>query len=606
MPESAPFWLCHECGAEMRPVKVDDVNHCASCNGEFIEILDPEINPDPYHDLPPPPPTRPGLNSNPNAPPPPLANVHHFGFDFPLGAPGQGGQGGGQGEAGERGGGDAGEGAGGGGGGGGGGFLSSFFNMLNNASRPPTEGNPSDRPPPAFPGEPGAPDYNAQAGGSSGGGDAGARTYSFNIGGGRGSVTFGTFGGVFGGGRGAAGGFNDPDPFRADPPGLGRQPHPEDFQNEASELLRTMAAFLNGPGGLAIPANFGDYAASEQDYRNILEQFMQAAGPQGPVPANETVIQGLPRSTFDEKSLAASTYKDCPVCKDDYEVGQEVMKVPCGHIFHPDCLQPWLRQNGTCPVCRFSLVGEEEARAHREAEAAARARGEGPRDGAEGQPEGPNAIPVAITDLLSGLFGGGAVGPAGGDLDQRRRPQPPPRATSGSNSNDTNSNPNPERSQRSNVNYNPDYDYPDPSDDEDGEDSAGNGFGYGQDSAGVMGLLHELLRSGGMGGSGPATPAREDAPSTGPSRPSSSAPVASGDPHPAPAPAGGDRPTTSAEDQNDGDDLSEADETDEAIAMYLARERQAERTRRDFQAAQEARRRREEESQLDSYHDDLD
>lgn len=29
------------------------------------------------------------------------------------------------------------------------------------------------------------------------------------------------------------------------------------------------------------------------------------------------------------------------------------------HIFHPDCLQPWLKTNGSCPVCRFSLVPED-------------------------------------------------------------------------------------------------------------------------------------------------------------------------------------------------------------------------------------------------------
>ena len=28
------------------------------------------------------------------------------------------------------------------------------------------------------------------------------------------------------------------------------------------------------------------------------------------------------------------------------------------HIFHPDCLTPWLQQNGSCPVCRFSLVSD--------------------------------------------------------------------------------------------------------------------------------------------------------------------------------------------------------------------------------------------------------
>lgn len=56
---------------------------------------------------------------------------------------------------------------------------------------------------------------------------------------------------------------------------------------------------------------------------------MQAAGPQGPIPATEAVIDGLPRSTFDEKSLETSVYKDCPVCKDDFAVGDEYIRIPC-------------------------------------------------------------------------------------------------------------------------------------------------------------------------------------------------------------------------------------------------------------------------------------
>lgn len=51
--------------------------------------------------------------------------------------------------------------------------------------------------------------------------------------------------------------------------------------------------------------------------RILQETFMEAAGPQGPVPANETVIEGLPRFTFDTDSLGRlSPIREIPLDTD--------------------------------------------------------------------------------------------------------------------------------------------------------------------------------------------------------------------------------------------------------------------------------------------------
>lgn len=49
----------------------------------------------------------------------------------------------------------------------------------------------------------------------------------------------------------------------------------------------------------------------------------------------------------------------CTVCVEHIKVGTKGMFMPCGHVFHPDCLNPWLGQHNTCPVCRFEIPKEE-------------------------------------------------------------------------------------------------------------------------------------------------------------------------------------------------------------------------------------------------------
>ena len=37
-----------------------------------------------------------------------------------------------------------------------------------------------------------------------------------------------------------------------------------------------------------------------------------------------------------------------------------LLRIPCNHIFHGNCIKPWLERSGTCPVCRYQLVEQPE------------------------------------------------------------------------------------------------------------------------------------------------------------------------------------------------------------------------------------------------------
>lgn len=47
--------------------------------------------------------------------------------------------------------------------------------------------------------------------------------------------------------------------------------------------------------------------------------------------------------------------KNCAICLEDFEPNEEVMLTQCNHMFHEDCIVPWLTSKGQCPVCRFVI-----------------------------------------------------------------------------------------------------------------------------------------------------------------------------------------------------------------------------------------------------------
>lgn len=45
----------------------------------------------------------------------------------------------------------------------------------------------------------------------------------------------------------------------------------------------------------------------------------------------------------------------CTICLEQVNRGEIVRSLPCLHQFHANCIDPWLRQQGTCPVCKLAV-----------------------------------------------------------------------------------------------------------------------------------------------------------------------------------------------------------------------------------------------------------
>lgn len=46
----------------------------------------------------------------------------------------------------------------------------------------------------------------------------------------------------------------------------------------------------------------------------------------------------------------------CAVCLDGFEANTLMRTLACEHVYHKDCIDPWLTDHGTCPLCKARIV----------------------------------------------------------------------------------------------------------------------------------------------------------------------------------------------------------------------------------------------------------
>ncbi|KAK1805372.1 hypothetical protein P4O66_019682 [Electrophorus voltai] len=107
-----------------------------------------------------------------------------------------------------------------------------------------------------------------------------------------------------------------------------------------------------------------DHGPAVEGHPSVLQLLGQLEHT-GPPPAEKEMISSLP--VIHVSSEQAAGRLECPVCREEYAVGELVRQLPCLHCFHSDCIVPWLQLHDTCPVCRKSLTGVDHSLLHQTA-----------------------------------------------------------------------------------------------------------------------------------------------------------------------------------------------------------------------------------------------
>ena len=103
--------------------------------------------------------------------------------------------------------------------------------------------------------------------------------------------------------------------------------------------------------------NHGDFMRSNRVnflnhdfYEQILEQLQN-----NQTGMNRNSIDRIKKIKFEKKNNIEGEEEQCPICITEYEDKEVLRELSCKHLFHPECIDTWLVQNSSCPICKKDI-----------------------------------------------------------------------------------------------------------------------------------------------------------------------------------------------------------------------------------------------------------
>ncbi|KAK7339676.1 hypothetical protein VNO77_20357 [Canavalia gladiata] len=117
----------------------------------------------------------------------------------------------------------------------------------------------------------------------------------------------------------------------------------------------------SGSGLRPLPAGVTEFLMGS-GFDHLLDQLVQLEGTSvqldrpPPPAASKAAIESMPAVKIISNHVYAESH--CAVCMEPFELDCDAREMPCGHVYHSDCIVPWLSVRNSCPVCRHELPAD--------------------------------------------------------------------------------------------------------------------------------------------------------------------------------------------------------------------------------------------------------
>ena len=124
-----------------------------------------------------------------------------------------------------------------------------------------------------------------------------------------------------------------------------------EIETEAPQVfVDPFSAFFGGSA--VFPTSFAFFQRPIYDDATIEEFLRNDPNKYGPPPASQESINKLQEVQFNPEGAETNC---CPICQEDYNAGENLVKLPCSHEYHKDCVTSWLTKHNSCPMCRKQI-----------------------------------------------------------------------------------------------------------------------------------------------------------------------------------------------------------------------------------------------------------